>query len=670
MIYPTWILERSFGGIGVAVSPLNGANASKWPTGRSSPMSSEACRAMMMACSAGDSLGPAHMVFLVGGAGNGKSKLAAEIVANVNGTARQEPSAFAQRCYEFDLPNGRGLRVVNDATIPPVDKKEFALRRDIVAALEAGDHFLGCINRGVLISERQVAANFEDDVDRVSASIISWLLDGKLPSLPEGGAEIHLDSEGEHAAANYGFAQVRIAGKLRAVIHLVYMDNASLLEEWPSSVLASRTDAPLPSCQPRVVPLLDRGRGVTETAFESCLTDLAAGYSSDLAPEDLDPVRSNALSLTNGTVARGWCSVMRGAEILSGTHFSYRELWALASHSIIGPASSEALGALQEHVIRHGERVRSGTRGEQVRAAMELGNLRTHMLLFDAGRRRQEHTSGEFGWPETSSDALQAIQFADPLKHFGRRDGVDASSIDEAINGLKDGYLPGASLAETDPQVGAYWTPLDAEIEKVVSSAVNATGDDSLTLKDRSQLLSWYGRYLYRLKALASGWPAHVSIVSEWQDTWIDAQLERRMNPDLEDAILDILAPLGADGRTTYFTFLQPRVSAGDSSANKVRVEIPRQEILVGMGTAGDRVEITISLRSQSGGGPSAVTTLDFHLLREAMARQGGHGFTDSLLVIEPRIERLRAAMVATQIRSAGARNRYGFSDRRGSVRA
>ncbi len=66
---------------------------------------------MMMACSAGDSLGPAHMVFLVGGAGNGKSRLAAEVVKYVQGTRKGSASAFAQRSYEFDLPNGRSLHV-------------------------------------------------------------------------------------------------------------------------------------------------------------------------------------------------------------------------------------------------------------------------------------------------------------------------------------------------------------------------------------------------------------------------------------------------------------------------------------------------------------------------------------------------------------------------------
>lgn len=668
MTYPAWILERSFGGLGVADSPINGALEGKWPRGRSAPMSTEACRAMMLACSAEDRLGPAHMVFLVGGAGNGKSKLAADVVSNVNGIARGESSDFAQRCYEFDLPNGRGLRVVNDATIPPADKKEFALQRDIAEALKANEHFLGCINRGILIGERQEPNDFEDNSKKIACAIISWLLEGRQPPLYDGETELETTTDDKGVPGNYGFAKVKIAGKLSAVIHLVYMDNASLLEEWPAVELASRTDAALPTCRPRVTPLLHRQRRETVSAFENCLTQLAKKYSSNLADDELDPILSNTRSFAKSEVSRGWCSVVRGAEILSGTHFSYRELWALASHSIIGPLSSEALENLEEHVEVQKKGVRNKTDKTYIDSAVSLGKLRTHMLLFDAGKRQQDNGFGGFEWPETSSDAIKAIQFADPLKHFGRREGGDTSSLDEELNGLKDGHLPGAKLAGEDPLIGAYWSPLDAEIERVVAAAVNPTGETDLTSKYRSQLLAWYGRYLYRLKALASGWPAHVSIVSEWQDAWLDAHLNQPLRRELEDAVLDILAPLGDDGRTTYFTFLQPRVSAGDTSANKVRIEIPRQEIVIGTETSGDRIDLSISLRAQAGDTPSAVTTLDFHLLREAMARQGGHGFTDSLLVIEPRIERLRAAMVATQIRSQGSRSRYSFSDSHGPV--
>ena len=47
------------------------------------------------------------MVFLVGGAGNGKSRLAAEVVQSVNGRRKGPHYAFAQRNYEFELPNAR-----------------------------------------------------------------------------------------------------------------------------------------------------------------------------------------------------------------------------------------------------------------------------------------------------------------------------------------------------------------------------------------------------------------------------------------------------------------------------------------------------------------------------------------------------------------------------------
>ena len=38
MSYPDWILERSFGGLGVAVSPLSGAKSDKWPAGTHTPL--------------------------------------------------------------------------------------------------------------------------------------------------------------------------------------------------------------------------------------------------------------------------------------------------------------------------------------------------------------------------------------------------------------------------------------------------------------------------------------------------------------------------------------------------------------------------------------------------------------------------------------------------------
>ena len=70
--YPAWILERSFGGLGTAVSPKSEGYTGNWPDGRSSPLSREACDALVAACNGGAGEDdPNVMVLLVGGAGNG-----------------------------------------------------------------------------------------------------------------------------------------------------------------------------------------------------------------------------------------------------------------------------------------------------------------------------------------------------------------------------------------------------------------------------------------------------------------------------------------------------------------------------------------------------------------------------------------------------------------------
>lgn len=662
MSYPSWILERSFGGLGVAVSPVCASSGEKWPNGRSSPMSSEACRAMMMACSASDTLGPAHMVFLVGGAGNGKSKLAAEVVANVRGIRKGGGSVFAQRCYEFDLPNGRALRVLNDATIPPVDRQGSALMRDIASALRGKEHFLGCINRGVLIGEQSERSKLKDDDEKVASDIVAWLLNGELRC--QGAEEPCLDLVVGQEGGNYQFAKVRAAGKVTAVLHLVYMDSASLLENWPEPPLMEQADAALPTVELRVTPLGGVERADVATAFEPCLTNLARNFQKELRLDELDPIAANARSLSKDIVARGWCSLMRGAEILSGTHFSYRELWALSAHSLVGPASSDTMSRLARHVAENLEKIQSKGIGERVAGAVALGNLRSHMMLFEAGASSTGGEANIFNWPRTTSDAMKAVHFADPLKHFGPSTGHGSADIDEALDGLKDGKYPGADLVSGDEAVGAYWGQLDARIEEIVQEAIDPDKESGLPLKERSNLLSWYGRYMYRLVALVRGWPAYVSVVTAWQETWLDALSNGRLDASLEDAILEIVAPVSEGAHKALFTFLQPRVTQGEPNAPKVRIEIPRNDMNLSARVEGDRVELEIRLRSQREDQASAVTSLDFHLLREAMAGLEGHGFTDSRLIIEPRIERLRAAMVAAQMHSGGDRNRFNFSDR------
>lgn len=626
---------------------------------------------LVLACSKSAELGPAHMVFLVGGAGNGKSKLAAEVVAEVCGIQRGEPSIFAQRCYEFDLPNGRALRIINDATIPPKDGHHAPLRRDLVDALRNRQHFLGCINRGVLIGEvgRPTTAG-DSALEHVALSITAWLLDGRTPQAEAGRAD-RLVVEAANDSGHYRFGKVILGDKEVAIIHVVYMDRASLLENWEQAPSTDSTDKPLPLSKIRTLALCGDDRKMYPSAFEHCIIELATRFGDEIDANILDPVRANAAALSRSGPARGWCSIMRGAEILTGTHFSYRELWALGAHSLVGPVTSDTVEALFDYVSVKIGIARQGQGEEKLDALMKLGALRTHMLLFDAGNgdatawenSAKGVAGAPFAWPSTASDALLAVRIADPLRQFGTTDGDDATAISRRLDAISEGKLPGAQLAQEEPAIAEYWSVLDATIEQEIQLAI-APRDDALPLKVRSELLAWYGRYMYRLVAMVRGWPAYVSVANEWQNAWEDANKMKRLNSYIENAVLDILAPLDEAGRTAYFTFLQPRVTPGAGSAPKVRLELPRNKIDVSARTEGDRIDIVINLPSAHQDRPTAEATLDFHFLREAMARREGHGFTDSLLLIEPRIERLRAAIVAAQLASEDGRNRFYFTDR------
>lgn len=665
--YPAWILERSFGGLGTAESPTSKKTTSNWPDGQAAPMAKEACQALVDACNGeardGD---PRCMVFLVGGAGNGKSKLAGDTVSLIGGTPVGEPQPFAQRVYDYKLDSGVQLRVINDATIPPKDQFDRPLIRDLAQTLRAGQHLLACINRGVLIGEAR--AHGDETIpqpERTAMVIARWLLSGELQGTEGEEWKVCLDDTKE-LPEHYSVAALWLGGKKTAVIHVVYMDNASLLEHWvPPKLADGDYRQPLPTGTVEVVPILDDPRLSRPAAFQSCVEKGASAYSDALEGDSLDPITANARSLSNNIVANGWCSLLRGAEVISGTHFTYRELWALFAHSIVGPINAPDLEALSEWASERLVQANDNASEERLGALLSLGAARTHMLLFDAGRAADDQVLKvpHFVWPSTESDALRSVRMADPLRSFGPASGTENAEIANLLAGIEDGHLPGQRLADEDEAIGNYWSPLDAEIERAIRQEIDTSRDTS-TLKKRNWLLSWYGRYMYRLIGLVRGWPAHCSVISEWQSSWLDADKRNRLSKDIEDAILDIIAPSAGRGDESYFTFLQPRVDAGEGSVERALVALPRNHFVIKAKTAGGRVELQIDQAGREGGPQPASTLLDFHMLREAMARLNGHGFTDSLMLIEPRIERIRASLVTHQLSQPDHRHRFKFTHR------
>lgn len=655
MPYPAWILERSFGGISSAVSPNSVGEVGPWPEGRMAPGAREACDRIIQACNGKVKDDPPCFVFLVGGAGNGKSKIARDVAEGIKGALEGEATRFARRKYTYRLDNGGGLIVLNDATIPPdTGENRTALAGDIASAIDGTANLLACINRGVLIGEVAATGPVPANAQEAAATLVAkWLLDPDFKDYASADQfQAHLETSPQNGARYYLFAQLFIGGEPKANIHAVYMDQASLLEVWPSEGQAQDNVASRPLQLPPLeqVPILRRTHtdGVT-AEFARPMSELANALSECAKSAEFDPIAANALSLSSLRSANALCAVMRGAEVMSGTNFTYRELWALCSHALVGPSTPADLLRLDTWTKDKLSKAKDG----DPEAIISLSALRTHMVLFDAGSARADDCPfGSFVWPTTGNEALASIAAADPVRDFGAEDDASYSVAGDLLATIEEGIGPGYLLAQSKAQVSAYWTDFDTAFEKAVTGLVSPHNPKT-TLVQRSKILSWYGRYMFRLLAVSQGWPAHSNVINEWQKAWLESRSNKLLPRRIEEALLAVILPGEDANDSSCFPILKSRVSKVPARGVALELEIRKGDFEVEVGHAGDGM--VIKLRDRNARSKHEVeAVLDYHLLREALAKFAGRGFTDSLSVIEPRIERVRAGLLANQSGKTG----------------
>jgi hypothetical protein len=103
-----------------------------------------------------------------------------------------------------------------------------------------------------------------------------------------------------------------------------------------------------------------------------------------------------------------------------------------------------------------------------------------------------------------------------------------------------------------------------------------------------------------------------------------------------------------ATGDKTMLPLLRSRVVQVSPDDRHVAVRLDPRDFRVALRVEGAGLVLSIGRHGVEG--EAAETALDFHLLREAMTRRDGIGFTGSIREVEPRIERLRASIVAMEI--------------------
>lgn len=583
-------------------------------------------------------------LFLVGGPGAGKSHTTSEIVRRFRENNPRE-DGLAHRTYSYDTGD-RGLVLINDATIASDAYQTAPLIHDIGEAVSSGNHFIACVNRGVLVEELAQARAGTALQATPGNLICEWLHSA------QGGADRESGWELKTSTARIGASYVASGvisnfSKAAANIVVVYLDLCSLLERRPVTQL-SRVDRFPVSGKYEVakfserssIPTTDIPAGVLLSGVIESLHD---ARTQTRLPENLDPIAANVRSLSNPIIQKGLLSVLRAAEIASSQRFTYREIWGAITRSIVGPLASDILredlsSRLQMDAPSENQDVMS-----RFRSLQKLADLRFCQALFgsptqtDAGSNqdaitRLTHTV------DPLLDSLPGDFPTNPVEGW-------STPISSALSGPSAVGTPlGGLLHEIDPDdpFHAVLTEFDHLIDQTYSKCMR---DPDLSDKDRTAFVSWYGRYLTRLYAVANGIPGFVREIEAWTQAWsLSPILPQADHIDLQTSLETLLRPrresLDLNSQTLIPVF-ESRTEPIVGWSPRPRVAVALEKVKFTTTTLGD----AISLEVGSPGTASASIELDFGLIREALACSGHQsGITEVSDTAVPRLERLRAS--------------------------
>lgn len=627
------IRERAFGGSDVAAKP-GMIDDGFWPTGQGAPASDKIVDWLNRRLSGHAE--PA-LVFLVGGPGNGKSHLTARITAKLELLSTPE-AELAQRSYEYATGSTNSLVVINDATIGRNDGTSSPLITDIEEALASAKHVVANVNRGILFEEAASQKQSSPALD-----IVRWL-------------QGHNDEETDFVSTIATSTSYLKVGRVRGhpcIVVAVYMDSCSLLEKAP--LVAGELDGDLAEIRPapyRIHRFKDRpSLDSKETSAGETLARFLEAFPRPADSRDVDPFAANLASLSSPHVQAGTLTLLRGAEIATGQLLTYREIWGAITRLLVGDAhriadSSDVLATLPPN-------------SECQPATMyQLANFRFHQGLVGATRLP--------GKPEMSrGDPVTALtRLVDPVRDArpGRGSPTGwAGPVLEAFAARGPGKSILAALLDDVGQehvVNEAITPFDYCLDKVVTSHLS-----SISGKDSRALLAWYGEYLLRLYAVATGVVAFHDELDSWTQAWRRADSGNLPTP-LRDQLMALLLPR----RNPADPNSELALPVFDARTEPYSTNIARRTIVATMGeslrlaSSTDGEALLVQLKD------SAETIveleLDFAMMREARSCREGHvGITEFSDTASPRLERFRAALVRPR---KGASHSYHavFNDR------
>jgi len=534
-------------------------------------------------------------------------------------------TGLARRKYDFIAGESK-LTVVNDASIRSSVNRT-PLAGDIDQAVGAGNYFLGCVNRGILVEE---AHALEDD-DSAGASVVRWL--AGAPGLIDSSFTVS-DSDSSPLVLR---SATLVAGDVTIELVAVHVDFCSLLERRPE------VDASLNASVYKVSRLKDRAEMTTATMPAAALLNKIAGHVAGATyPESggLDPVRANVESLAHESVQRGLLTLLRSSEAVAGARMTFREIWGAILRALVGDLPSQGGPELLEGAFPPPPN--AATAHAAFIKLRERANLRFSQTLFGVGVPAEQ---------VASDPVLRFTAAIDPTFDAvpGRLESGNvgagwASPVLDAFSGLISSASPLELLIGSLPEGDAFQDAV-TEFDWILDAAfVAATQPDGVADKERGEkerreMVAWYGDYLTRLYAVSNGVSAFRPEVAAWLDAR-SSSLPSALEQDLKTLLRPTRDP--TDAQSGYFLPLFSSRTVPLTGAVSEPVFALKGESVVDLEPQRRGDEVTLEMRE--GGKIVGEIELDFALIRSALACSNSRlGMTEQAARVGPRVERFRA---------------------------
>ena len=588
------------------------------------------------------------LFFLLGGAGNGKSFAARELLGKLGCTYGPNPDAAASRVYAMDLEESQ-IVVLNDATIALSSEyagcQHVALASDLEARWEESrlkaTVFFCCINRGIIIDEIRGLGRRGEKYP-LGKAVLGWLDSGWTEGFKDAGFTITEPlagrTSGDQRYRHIEACDLGSGRKIRA--HALAVDVSSLIEpHWAVDRLGEMSSDEVQS--PRCCSLGgDREKRLSSPAVSVARETIGkfAGQANERPL--LCPIRANIEYLSRDDNLFQWANALRAAEIAGGRMLSYRDLWGLISLSILGPRVLRDQGKptiidVVDELLRRLDK--STDAKERATIFIALSWHRLHQAMFRSGTPMLDGGGSLYppGFPSAAGFSL-----VDPA--LDRTS--DSPSIESAMQAISMAGKPSVFLFDRRPELKGNWSKFDGELEDSLLSLIDSEG---LPESKRRELISWLGGYFCRFVAMCTGKFGRDEVISDWHACSLKARGES-LPAHLKKSIGGLLFPRLLNevaGSSLFVRAFSPRsepVSKADSNAKELLLEsYDTSAIALLVGRLGDR--LTLGLRFD--GKVVAETALDFGLLREArLWDEAGAGGSESTRFVEPRIERTRSA--------------------------